>query len=113
MIKKLIVSSLLFISMSANAEFLSGNKLYSFMTGNVEEKSFALGYVAGVADTLTGTSFCPQGEVTLGQIRDIIRNSLEKLPEYRNKTADSIIYATLSTWMPCKSKTTQQPERRT
>jgi len=107
--KKLIAGALLVASFSANAEFLYGNKMLSMMNGSESEKSFIMGYIAGAADSAMGTRFCPKGEVTVGQIHDIVKEFLVKYPQHRNETADTIVIATISTLMPCKEKSPGRP----
>jgi hypothetical protein len=47
--KKFLIS-LLLVSGAAQAEFLSGNKLYEDLQGNINAKLYALGYIIGVVD---------------------------------------------------------------
>ena len=62
----------------------------------------ALAYVAGVADALSGITICiPPGQVTLGQLGDMVRQSLERIPSERHLAADSYVQVTLSNRWPC------------
>ena len=101
--KKLLIAALLSTSLTAHAEFLTGNKLLELLNGSQTQQAVGMGYVAGVADVATGTVFCPEVEVTLGQLRDMTKNFLEKYPEHRSQTADTIVIALLKNFMPCKA----------
>lgn len=103
--KKIIATTLLTLSFSANAAFYSGNDIMRNMTSeNSSERMLALGYVAGIYDALEGTAFCPNGKVTLGQLKDIVLKKLQNFPESRHMTADNFVYVSLSEAFPCKNK---------
>lgn len=102
--KKLIVG-MLFVgaSVTARAEFETGNQLYQKMTStNVSEKMYALGYVSGVFDALQHIVHCPpSNSLTLGQVHDLIKNYLEFNPAVRHRTADMLIREVLQKTWPC------------
>jgi hypothetical protein len=67
--------------------------------------SWSLGYVAGVADSLSGVTVCiPPGTVTLGQMHDMVKQTLERIPSERHMAADIYVQATLSNRWPCAKK---------
>jgi hypothetical protein len=99
---KKILATFLFLPVIANAEFFSGNQLLSDMQGSTVEKSVALGYVMGVADTLTNATICPPSSVTAGQVQDLIKIYLEANPALRHFTADSLIRNKLESTWPCQ-----------
>lgn len=65
----------------------------------------ALAYIAGVADAHSGITICiPPGIVTLGQMGDMVRQSLERTPSERHLAADIYVQVTLSSRWPCARK---------
>lgn len=103
--KKLLFVFLLTFSLNSQAEFISGNKLYSFMTSEKEtEKGLAYGYVAGVFDVGHGVIHCAPDNVTLKQIFDMTLKFIQSNPEHRDKSADQFISAIAGTTWPCKNK---------
>jgi hypothetical protein len=98
---KKILISLLFVPAIANAEFMSGNNLLSDLNGSTVQRSIALGYIMGVADTMTTITICPPDNITAGQVKDIIKQHLEANPARRHFTADSLIRNKLEEVWPC------------
>ncbi len=92
----------LFISLSCQAEFYSGNALLRLMSGQQVEQDIATGYVAGVADAHAGIIWCGPPQVSVGQIRDVVKKYLEQYPEKRHFAADSNVAVALRTVWPCK-----------
>jgi hypothetical protein len=101
---KKILAGLLMVPTMASAEFISGNELLSNLKGDTDERMFAIGYIAGVADFLDGMTVCSPTGVTLGQIRDLIRDYLEKNPDKRHYSADSLIRNKLERMWPCQQR---------
>jgi hypothetical protein len=65
----------------------------------------ALAYIAGVADSQSGVTVCiPPGQVTLGQMADMVKQSLERVPSERHMAADVYVQVTLSSRWPCNNK---------
>ena len=106
-ITRLLLCALLLTSFSAHAEFVSGNRLYAWLSGNESEKGTAYGYIAGVFDATAGVHHCPPETVTLKQISDIVQKALEKTPEHRDKSADLYVVTASRILWPCK----QSPQR--
>ena len=104
--KKLILTTCLTALLSANAQatyFNDGNKLLSDMEENVNtSRMYALGYVAGVVDSLNQVVFCMPNTVTAGQVNDMIRNYLRNTPAERHLPADVIISKAFGVAFPCK-----------
>lgn len=102
--KRIAILLATFMSLSANAEFFTGNELLSYITGqNTGRKMIAIGYVQGVYDTGTGFWFCPPPVgVTAGQILDMTRMSIEASPENRHYPADMLVRKALVDAWPCK-----------
>lgn len=102
--KKLLIS-LLFVPVMAHAEFHSGNSLLDKLKSpEVMDRIQALGYIQGVSDTLQNGSHCIPGNVTAGQLVDMVKNYLENVPMVRNKTADEIVVHVLKTAWPCANR---------
>lgn len=103
---KRIASALLLVaSLSANAEFMSGNKLLDAL--NMEpgiQRGAAMGYIMGISDMGWGFTHCTPGSVTLGQILDLVRNHLTASPEIRHRTGDILVTQVLGATWPCQKK---------
>jgi len=101
---KLLIAGLL-VTSSANAAFYSGNDLYNKMISeSVAERALTMGYVAGIYDVFEGTAMCAKGNVTLGQLKDIVLKKLVNHPESRHMAADMFVYTALSEAFPCPKK---------
>lgn len=101
--KKTLAATLLVLSSAAHAEFYSGNDLLNFLqSSGYSERALALGYIGGVADTLTGATVCMPKQVTLGQINDLVKGFLENSPQHRHNSADVIVATVLKTAWPCQ-----------
>jgi hypothetical protein len=69
------------------------------------DRATALAYIAGVADSQSGVTICiPPGQVTLGQMGDMVRQSLERIPSERHLSADVYVQVTLSNRWPCNNR---------
>ena len=80
----------------------TGQDLFNRFTN---DRPFALAYIAGVADSQSGVTICiPGGQVTLGQMGDMVRQSLERVPSERHLAADIYVQATLSNRWPCNRR---------
>lgn len=65
----------------------------------------ALAYIAGVADSQSGVTICiPPGQVTLGQMADMVKQSLERIPSERHMSADVYVTVTLGNRWPCNNR---------
>jgi hypothetical protein len=96
---------LLAASLSAQAEFFTGNTLYSRMIStDTIEKIMALGFVAGVHDATEGNLHCSGPTVTTGQVRDVVKMFLEKNPSTRDMSATLLVTVALSEAFPCAVK---------
>ena len=103
--KLLLITALLCGSAHAqsSSQLLSGQELYRRLTGTDGQIMMGYGYVAGVADSRAGTTICiPPGLVTLGQMSDMVKQNLERIPSERHMPADIYVEATLSNRWPCK-----------
>jgi hypothetical protein len=103
--KKLLLIGLL-LSCSAHAQqssiLYTGQDLYTRMTSS---PALANGYIAGVADALSGVTVCiPPNTVTLGQMVDMVKQSLERVPSERHMAADIYVQVTLSNRWPCAKR---------
>jgi hypothetical protein len=80
----------------------TGQDLYDRLKNS---PALANGYIAGVHDTQSGITICiPPGRVTLGQMSDMVKQTLERLPSERHMSADIFVETTLSTRWPCAKK---------
>ena len=82
----------------------SGQELYNKLNN---DRLSAMGYIAGVADAQSGVTICiPPGQVTLGQMADMVKQTLERLPSERHLPADIFVQATLEKRWPCVKRGT-------
>lgn len=80
----------------------SGQDLYNRLSN---DRISALAYIAGVADSQAGITVCiPAGRVTLGQMADMVKQTLERVPSERHMSADIYVQATLESRWPCAKK---------
>lgn len=80
----------------------TGQELYNRMSS---DRVTALAYIAGVHDSQSGVSICiPPGQVTLGQMSDMVKQTLERVPSERHLSADIYVQATLEKRWPCTKK---------
>jgi hypothetical protein len=88
----------------ADGEFFTGNALYQrIQSATPSDNTVALGYVMGIHDATTGILVCSPN-VTAGQVRDIVKKSLENNPENRDQLASTLVIGALSAVWPCKAK---------
>ena len=94
--------------MCANTHAQPSSILYTgqdLFTRFTTDRVTALAYIAGVADSQSGVIICiPPGQVTLGQMGDMVRQSLERIPSERHLSADVYVQVTLSNRWPCNNK---------
>ena len=101
--KKFLVSLLLVCS-TAQAQFQSGNALYSDITDRSDAvQLFAMGYIVGVADAFIGKELCIPKDVTQGQLVEVVTNFLASRPQIRHQPADLLVFVALSQHWACQS----------
>ena len=106
MSKKLIFI-LALCAASAQAQFKDGNRLHEQMKKEYGSLDWfnAIGYVTGVADTLTNVVVCgPSGGVPASQLYDITKKYLDENPGIRHYSADRLIAQALGRVFPCSKK---------
>lgn len=91
---------------AVHAEFFDGNDLLrNISSSELHERAVAIGYVMGVSDAHRGVTHCNvSNNVTAGQMRDIVRNHLERNPQTRHQTADVLVSQALSVVWPCQRR---------
>jgi hypothetical protein len=104
--KKLLILAAWAAVLPAQAQqssiLITGQELLARMADN---RMWVFGYVAGVADSQSGVTICiPPGQVTVGQMTDMVRQSLERVPSERHLAADIYVQATLSNRWPCAKR---------
>lgn len=101
--KKLILSAAMLCGAAqAQSVMYSGQDLYTRLTSN---PTIANGYIAGVHDSQSGVTICvPHNTVTLGQMSDMVKQLLERVPSERHQAADIFVQAALEARWPCKKK---------
>jgi len=102
-----LLAGLLMVPTMASAEFMSGNDLYTRMTGTeIGWRMYALGYVVGVYDVGVHVHFCPTNEnnITAGQVKDIAERYLANNPGLRDKNAYMLVRESLRQVWPCANR---------
>ena len=98
----------LLLAASASAHAQPSSILYTgqeLLTKLREDRLSAMGYIAGVHDTQSGLTICiPPGRVTLGQMSDMVKQTLERLPSERHLSADIFVQVSLEERWPCAKK---------
>jgi len=80
----------------------TGQDLYTRLTSNPD---IANGYIAGVHDSQSGITICvPPNTVTLGQMSDMVKQLLERVPSERHLPADIFVQGALSDRWPCAKR---------
>ena len=102
--KRLLITLTAVLALSAHATYFNdGNKLLADMNeGSSTKRMYALGYVAGVVDSMNRFMFCLPSSVTIGQLTDMIHNYLRNTPSERHQPADVIIAKAFGIAFPCK-----------
>jgi hypothetical protein len=103
-----LLTLLIAASFSAQAQpssiLYSGQELYNKLSN---DRLSAMGYIAGVADSQSGVTVCiPPGQITLGQMSDMVKQTLERIPSERHLSADIFVQATLEKRWPCAKRGT-------
>jgi len=91
-----------------SAEFVNGNSLLSdIQSTDSIRRTFAMGYIAGVADSHQSVTYCPPEGINLGQLRDMAEQYLTINASTRNLSADILIGDMLNRRWPCKAPQSQ------
>ena len=99
------IAGLLIAPSVAMAEFWDGNSLLQRMNSdNAHERVQAMGYVMGVHDVFSKVSVCSPQNITVGQLRDLVKDYLERNPAIRHYSADSLAVNIMKQTWPCPSK---------
>lgn len=82
------------------------------MQGSTEERTIAMQYINGVVDGIYQAEaiaqrefLCPPANVTIGQMRDVVRKHLDSYPATRHLLSGSLVYVALSSAWPCPPAT--------
>ena len=98
-------AALILAALCGGAQAQQSSTLYTgqdLHTRFSSDRVTALAYIAGVADSQSGITICiPPGQVTLGQMGDMVKQALERIPSERHLSADVYVQVTLSSRWPC------------
>ena len=106
----LALLSCMFISQAqATGYFRSGDDLGDLgaaiaSRAHVDKQAFAKGYVAGVADAITGTVSCPSPNISEYQIYYTVAKYMKDRPEAMNHSAATLVSDALANAYPCHQK---------
>lgn len=96
--------SLLLVCSTAQAQYQSGNELYSDLIGRTDaEQMFALGYVVGVVDAYIQKEVCVPQNVTQGQLSEVVKQFLASRPQIRHQPADILVVIAVKQHWPCSN----------
>jgi hypothetical protein len=105
---KSLILILAFFSASAFAQTKQdGNAFLKEITGNDMVQMYALGYVFGMSELIP----CISGEITNGQLVDVVKKYLEQNPETRHLHRSTLVFRALSGAFPCKQEPTPKPKK--
>jgi hypothetical protein len=106
---KKLLTILLIVPALARAEFITGNDLLrELQSSETVKRVFALGYIAGVADSHHSVTYCPPGGINLNQLRDMTEQYLVANASIRNLSGDVLIGDMLSRRWPCNSQPSER-----
>ena len=98
----LLMASFLPVQAQPSSILYKGQELLNRLS---DDRISALAYIAGVADSQSGITVCiPPRQVTLGQMADMVKQTLERVPSERHMAADIYVQATLSNRWPCAKR---------
>ena len=105
MLRLSLIITLLFAS-PVRAEFVNGNILHEWCSGDDYGKIYCMGYSAAVSDvmdehTVYGWSACVPNDVMLSQLTDIVTRWLDNNPQKRHYAAQGLIAEALAEAFPC------------
>jgi len=111
-----VTSILLVISVTAFAQFETGNSLLAKLEKDdvtpadmesaveiVTYSALATGYISGVYDVFDGHTFSSPKGVTTTQLADIVKKYLKEHPETRHENACDLVRKALQEAFPLKS----------
>ena len=102
---KALLAGLMLVCTSASAMYENGNKLLADLEGTPMGKMYALGYIVGAADSYENMDLlCIPGNVTKGQLNDVVHMSLRQNPSMRDLPADLLVLAALGVHWECQNK---------
>lgn len=87
----------------ARADFWDVNRMMENMNSDSQVlRTAATAYIMGVHDAGNSIVFCSPRTVTGGQVRDVVRYFVERMPEVRESHAAVVVTTILKTHWPCK-----------
>lgn len=92
-------------SVYANSFFMSGEKLYTLMSGNSLSQIEAINYIMGVTDAMMPV-VCSSKQIIVKQIVDSTKKMLEQNPKHLNRNASDFIILVLNKEYSCKNPET-------
>lgn len=85
--------------------YVTGNDLLAMIDStNTPERLKGLYYVAAISDASHGVDHCAPDQVTMGQLRDLVRINLVRRADIRHHSAAAFVVITLRVAFPCAEK---------
>lgn len=95
------------MSFAANAHFIDGNLLLTYMVSPIEvERTFVMGFVSGVADIAPKDLVCVPDKVEIKQLVASSKEYLISNPSSRHEPAAMLVATSLMNSWSCKEKPT-------
>lgn len=104
--KKLFLSLLLGLSITANAGFVTGKQLLEGLSGNPAEQRDAMMYVVGSFDAYEGTAHCAPEGTAAKLVADMTKAFMEINRDKLHLPADIILAKMFNLSWPCPKKPT-------
>ena len=74
-------------------------------SSEIVDRVYGVGYVVGIYDANVKIYFCPnENGITVGQVVDIVKNSLAANPSTRNKHAYELVTNAFKNIWPCQNR---------
>ena len=101
--KHLMICLTLLLSLSAHAQFITGNMLHTRVNSDeTHDRIWAMGFITGVSDAYDDELFCIPTGVNVSQITDVTKDFLRRNPRDRHIAAAALVMLALVDTFPCK-----------
>ena len=103
--KHIIAALALVVSTASQAYFYTGNVLLErLQSSDSGDRRVAMAYISGVSDSMSEITHCLPAGVTVGQVRDLVRDELLNSAAERHDDASIFVARVLYRTWPCAKK---------